>query len=87
MKRYAVATDYDYNRTHKRDCITVWSGQFCQEYEGTGLALPCDVGNMLTLYGGIKLRVACPCPRTEANYQDVDAAISAAIAEAEGGNP
>ena len=84
MSKYSVATEYDYNRTRKRDCITFWSGQFCQDFEGQGLALPGNVGYMLTLYGGRKLRVLCPCPRTEANFREVDAAVVSAIAKAEG---
>lgn len=84
MSKYSVATDYDYNATHKRDCITVWSGQFCDQWEGVGFALPGNTGYMLSMYGGGKVRVACPCPRTEANYRQVDAAVCAAISKATG---
>ncbi len=79
MAKFSVATDYEYNKTHKRDAITVWSGQFCGEFEASGIALPRNRGYMLTLYGGKKLRVECPCPRTEKNYRQVDSAISAAM--------
>ncbi len=78
MSKFSVRTEYGYNQTHKRDCITVWSGQFCSEYEATGLSLP-GGGYMLTLYGGGKLRVKCSSPRTKKNYIKVDAAISAAM--------
>ena len=84
MSKYGVATNYDYIATHKRDSITVWSGQFRDRWEGAGFALPGNTGYMLTMYDGKKLRVRCPCPRTEANYQDVDAAVCAAIAKAKG---
>ena len=79
MAKFSVATNYEYNKTHKRDAITVWSGPFCQEFEASGIALPGNRGYMLTLYGGKKLRVECPCPRTEENYAEVDAAIDAAM--------
>lgn len=79
MSKFSVATDYEYNKTHKRDAISVWSGPFCSTWEATGLSLPGNRGYMLHLYGGGKLRVDCPAPRTEENYLEVDAAISAAM--------
>ena len=81
--KFSVASDYAYNATHKRDCVTVWSGQFCDTWEATGFSLPSG-GYSLTLYGGEKVRVPCPSPRTQDNYQEVDAAISSAIAKAKG---
>jgi len=87
MSKYGVRTEYDYNQMHKRDCITVWSGQFCSDYEGTGFSLPGNNGYMVTLHHGRKVRVECPCPRTEANFREVDAAVCAAIAKAEGNKP
>lgn len=77
MSKFGVATDYEYNKTHKRDRITVWSGQFCDTFEADGLSLPTG-GYMLT-YFGKKIRVKCPSPRTEENYLQVDAAVSAAL--------
>jgi hypothetical protein len=52
MTKFSVATDYEYNKTHKRDAISVWSGAFCQDWEASGIALPGNRGYMLTLNGG-----------------------------------
>ena len=82
MSKYSVASDYEYNATHKRDCITVWSGAFCSDFEASGLALPGNAGYMLNLYYGGKVRVECPCPRTELNYLEVDAAVCDAMVKA-----
>lgn len=79
MSKFGVATDYEYNKTHKRDCITVWSGWFASDFEASGFSLPKGDGYMLTTYYGKKIRVECPCPRTEENYQVVDAAVCAAL--------
>lgn len=79
--KYCVSTNYEYNEKHKRDCITVWSGAFADVYEATGLGLPRNAGYMLTTYNDDKIRVECPCPRTDANYKAVDAAVCAAIAK------
>jgi hypothetical protein len=86
-KYYGVASNYEYNRTHKRGALTVWSGQFCNDFEASGKALPGNRGYMLTLYGGGKLRVECPCPRTEENYREVDDAISDAMNNARAKEP
>jgi hypothetical protein len=83
-KLFGVVTDYDYNRTHRRGRITVWSGQFMSDLEATGLSLPSG-GYMLRTYWGRKIRVRCPAPRTEANYREVDAAINAAMQGADHG--
>jgi hypothetical protein len=80
MRRFGVATDYEYNKTHKRDRITVWSGQFCDTWEASGLSLPSG-GYMLVTFTGDKLKVKCPSPRTDANYQEVDAAVSDVMAK------
>ena len=80
MRRFSVATDYEYNKTHKRDRITVWSGQFCDTWEASGFSLP-NGGYMLTTFNGDKIKVECPNPRTEANYQEVDAAVCTAMAQ------
>jgi hypothetical protein len=78
MSKFSVATDYEYNKNHKRDCVTVWSGAFCSVWEATGLSLPSG-GYMLRTFSGKKIRVTCPSPRTDENYLQVDAAISAAM--------
>lgn len=77
-RKFSVASDYAYNATHKRDCIQVWSGSFADTWEATGFSLPRG-GYMLTTYGGDKIRVDCPSPRTDKNYLEVDAAVSAAM--------
>lgn len=79
MTHYGVSTDYEYSADHKRQRITVWSGSFYGVFEADGLSLPNDAGYMLTTYNGEKVRVACPAPRNEDNYQEVDAAVSAAL--------
>lgn len=81
MTVYGVATDYDSNDGRKRDYLTVWSGPFFSVWEAVGVSLPKGDGYMLTTYNGVKVRVVCPTPRTDANYTEVDAAISAALEE------
>ena len=79
MRSFGVRTEYEDPRT--RHCITVWSGPFYHTFEAEGLSLPKNAGYMLTTYNGGKVRVACPAPRDDENYQEVDAAISVALAE------
>jgi hypothetical protein len=79
MTRYGVATDYEYNETHKRDRITVWSQAFMESFEAEGYSLPRRDGYMLTTYNGDTVRVTCPVPRNENNYQEVDRAVSDAL--------
>lgn len=81
MTHFGVMKDYDYSATHKRERLTVWSPPFASVYEAEGLSLPNGDGYMLTTYNGDKVRVTCPTPRDEANYQAIDAAISAALNE------
>lgn len=83
-KHYAIATDYDYNRTHKRHRVTIWSGAYCSDFEGQGDSLPNRDGYSLTMNDGRKLRVACPCPRTQDNFVEVDLAITLALEREEG---
>lgn len=81
MNRYGVATDYEYSASHKRGRVTIWSGPFCGVYEGDALTLPGNAGYVVTMaVDGSKVRVDCPAPRDESNYQNVDDAISAAVA-------
>lgn len=77
--RFGVTTDYEYSATHSRDRLEVWSGPFFSVWEATGLSLPRGGGFMLTTYNDDKIRVTCPARRTSANYEEVDAAISAAL--------
>jgi hypothetical protein len=79
VTHYAIATDYDRNEGRKRDYLTVWSGGFLSDYEASGVSLPRGDGYMLTLAYGGKVRVTCPTPRNEDNWQAVDAAVSAAL--------
>jgi hypothetical protein len=76
---YGVRTEYDRNEGRKRDHLTVWSGPWYSVYEAAGVSLPRGDGYMLTTYNGKKVRVTCPTPRTDENYQQIDAAVSAAL--------
>ena len=79
MTTYGVATDYDRNVDKKRDYLTVWSGSFMGVWEAEAVSLPKGDGYMLTTYNGDKLRVTCPTPRNDETYQEIDAAIGAAL--------
>ena len=83
-KHYSIATDYAYNRTHKRHRVTIWSGAFCSDFEGSGDSLPKRDGYSVTMIDGRRLRVTCPCPRTEENFREVDRAIIRALDISEG---
>jgi len=71
----------EYRPRFGRQELTLWSGSFASEYEGTALELPGHDGYMVTTWTGAKVRVRCESPRTDANYDRVDAALSAAFAE------
>jgi hypothetical protein len=77
--QYGTMTDYEYGADHKRERVVVWSGTFRDTFEADGLSLPKGAGYMLTTYNGDKVRVACPSPRDESNYQEVDEAIDKAL--------
>ena len=79
MTVYGITTDYEYTSTHQRERLLVWSPPFFSVFEGEALSLPNGAGYMVTTYNGDKVRVACPSPRTDANYQEVDDAIGAAL--------
>lgn len=76
---YGVATDYERNEGRKRDYLTVWSGPFFSVYEAAGVSLPRGDGYVLTTYNGERVRVTCPTPRTDDNYQEIDRAVSDAL--------
>jgi hypothetical protein len=59
-----------------RQLLTLWSGSFADCYLGSALELPQRNGYMVTM-GGRKLRILCESPRTDENYQSVDAALAA----------
>lgn len=69
----------EYSAPFGRQVLTLWSGSFADQYEGRVWELPRHDGYMVTLYGGRKVRVDTPSPRTDDNYQEVDAAINAAV--------
>lgn len=79
---YSVRTEHDRNEGRKRDYLTVWSGPFASNFEAEGVSLPRGDGYMLSLLYGGKIRVACPL-RTDATWQETDAAISEALTEYE----
>lgn len=81
MTRYGITEDHDYNATHKRHRLNLWSGTFYDVHEGH--ALSTTTGYMVTPTYGDKFRVDCPSPRTDENYREVDAAISRALTLAE----
>lgn len=79
MTHYGVMTDYDYTATHKRERLTIWSGPFYSVFEGQAYTLPKRDGYMVGTYNGDRIRVSCPTPRTDDNWQQIDAAIGAAL--------
>lgn len=79
MTRYGITEDYEYNATHKRKRIMIWSGSFMSDFEGEALSLPKGDGFMITLYYGDKVRVECPVERTDATYIEQDKAINDAL--------
>lgn len=80
-RKFGIATDYDYRAGHKRDRLTIWEGSFFSSFAGEALSV--KDGYMVTTYNGRKFRVSCPSPRNEDNYEEVDAAIDAAMRAAE----
>jgi hypothetical protein len=62
-----------------RQTLTLWSGPFASTFEGHALELPRHDGYMISLLYRDSVRVACESPRTDENYQRVDAAIAAAV--------
>ncbi len=80
MTTFGVVTDHEWQRTHKTDRLTIWSGSFMSVYEGEAISLPNGAGYMVYLYqSGRKVRVSCPSPRDDTNCREVDAAISEAL--------
>jgi hypothetical protein len=77
--RYGIMEDYDYNQSHKRKRLTVWSGPFASVREGEAYSLPKGDGYMLTLEYGDKIRVTCPVERTNETYLEQDKAFNDAL--------
>jgi len=76
-----VAIRDEYTPRFGRQKLTLWSGGFASQYEGSAWELPRHNGYMVTLWAGRKVRVACESPRTDDNYLEVDRAISDAVRE------
>lgn len=76
-KRYGVRDEY--TPVFGRQTLTLWSGWFASDYEGSALELPRHNGYMVTTWIGEKVRVECESPRTDKNYERVDDAINAAV--------
>ena len=77
--RYGIMEDYDYNATHKRKRLTLWSGPFASVREGEAYSLPKGDGYMVTLEYGDKVRVECPVERTNESYMEQDKAFNDAL--------
>ena len=76
----------EYAPTFGRQRLTLWSGPFACNPLGTATELPNHDGYMVTidhLMWSHTVRVPCESPRTDENYERVDAAIQAAFTEAE----
>lgn len=73
----------EYEPKMGRQALTLWSGGFADQYEGSAWELPNHDGFMVTLEYRGKIRVACESPRTDANYLRVDHAINAAVSRHE----
>lgn len=73
----------EYAPTFGRQNLTLWSGGFSSDFEGWAHELPNHNGFMVTLDHMLwseKVRVECPSPRTDDNYEEVDEAINKAVA-------
>lgn len=77
MTRYGVIVDE--KKEFGRQLLTLWTGTFSDQYEGHAVELPRHDGFMVHLDYQDSLRVTCPAPRDETNYQEVDAAINEAL--------
>jgi len=73
-----IAIDYEHKH-FGREILNVWSGAFFSVWEGEAIQLPRADGYMVRTCNGDRVRVTCETPRTNENYQRVDAAISAAL--------
>lgn len=69
----------DEHTNRRRQVLTLWSGQFASDYEGTAVELPKHNGFMVTL-DNRKVRVECESPRTDTNFIQVDDAINTRLA-------
>jgi hypothetical protein len=72
----------EYAPTFGRQRLTLWSGAWSSDFEGWATELPRHDGYMVTLdhfLSSEKVRVTCESPRTDDNYEQVDAAIAEAV--------
>lgn len=79
--RYGVTEDWRRNARTKLHHMLIWEGTFSDQFVGYADELPRHDGYMITLEYAGKIRVTCPAPRNDDNWQEVDAAINAAIDE------
>ena len=82
--RYAIATDYDANEEARNngkntDNLGIYSGAFASDVEGWAESVENGSGYNVYLEWRGEFFVECPTPRTESNYEQVDAILNAAI--------
>lgn len=81
MTRYGITTQP--SERGVSDWLTVWSGAFSSDFEGQGIARPGAKQITISLeWRGqviVKLPDGVTFPRTDANYEAIDAAINEAI--------
>ena len=68
----------EYSPLFGRERLTLWSGPFCSQFEGSAIELPGHNGYMVEA-DGRRCRVECESPRTEENFRRVDEAINEAL--------
>lgn len=68
-----------------RQELNLWTGAFMSEHVGFAWELPKHNGYMVRANANtdLKLKVSCPAPRTDENYEIVDAALEKAVIELE----
>jgi hypothetical protein len=80
VRHYGFTEDYERNERTKLHHMEVWSGAFMSDFEGWADELPKRNGYMITLdWMRGKVRVACPSPRNDDNWREVDEAINKAM--------
>lgn len=80
MTTYSIRDEYA--PRFGRQNLTIWSGGFASDMEGWAQELPGHDGFMVTLeFSRGNVRVECPAPRNEENFEEVDDAIAKAIRE------
>lgn len=63
-----------------RQVLTLWGGAFASSYAGEAWELPGGGGYMIRAdWDAFRVRVVCESPRTDSNWLEVDAALSAAF--------